>query len=561
MANVWLARLGGKAGQLFAVKTILPHVAHDPAFKMMFLDEARIASRIDHPNVVRMVDVGEFAGIPYLVMDLVEGEPLFRLPKACERLGRRMPLGVVLRVLADASHGLHAAHELRNEAGTLLNVVHRDMSPQNILVSTAGHSLLIDFGVAKAVDRTAQQTSAGTLKGKISYMPREQACGEEVDRRADTWALGAVLYYLLSGRPPYKEDSQLATLQLAMSGAPIPPLSDAMPASLRALVTRALSQDPTERYQTAEELGDELEALMRRLGIHTTHAEVGGFVSQVMSDRLESRRQLIHTALTEAVHRESARTMMLSNPLTQRGPEEQSSLNEGMVSMPAVAAERSPALSQTSVLVPTAPFAPPSGPMLPIGPPSVPALRVVGPEPPQEPSTAGAFVAFSDTSKTVVASKSSARWPTYALAGGLGLGGIALIIAALVVPSRRGSAAGARIEQAPVRATASVATVDAPQPTVAAAPSPSPSPVETAPPVDMTPPVVTAAPPAVTPAPQPVALAPPELPATPAAVVVTSPPRSQPPPTRASPPPAAKPPPRPTPVTSPRRKRDDEAGF
>src|SRR5215212_5511603 len=114
MANVWLARVQGKAGfeKLYAVKTILPNVADDPTFKDMFLDEARIASRITHPNVVHMVDVGEFHGTPYLVMDLVEGEPLYKLPRACEKRGTRMPLGVVLRILADACHGLHGAHEL-----------------------------------------------------------------------------------------------------------------------------------------------------------------------------------------------------------------------------------------------------------------------------------------------------------------------------------------------------------------------------------------------------------------------------------------------------------------
>jgi hypothetical protein len=306
MANVWLARVREKKGarKLFAIKTIRPYVADDPLFRTMFLDEARIASRIVHPNVVRMMAVGEFESIPYLVMDLIEGVPLHSLPRACEKANRRLPLGVLLRIIADACKGLHAAHQVCDDEGRPLDIVHRDMSPQNILVSTAGIARVIDFGVAKAVDRATAQTNAGTLKGKITYMPQEQACGGAVDRRTDTWALGAVLYYMLAGRPPYKDDSQLATLQLVMTGAPIPPLPEAMPLPLSKLVMRALAHDPAERFQTAAELGDALEALMRRLGIVTLHADVGLFVCQTVAEELEAQRRLIAQAVANATSRE-----------------------------------------------------------------------------------------------------------------------------------------------------------------------------------------------------------------------------------------------------------------
>jgi eukaryotic-like serine/threonine-protein kinase len=336
MANVWLARVQGKLGfnKFFAVKTILPNVAEDPAFKDMFLDEARIASRIEHPNVVHISDVGEFANVPYLVMDLVEGEPLYKLPRACEKANTRLPLGIVLRILADACHGLHAAHELRDDAGNLLNVVHRDMSPQNILVSTSGVSKVIDFGVAKARDRATAQTSAGTLKGKISYMPREQALGKDVDRRADTWALGAVLYYLLAGRPPYKEDNQLATLQLVMNGAPIPALPAPIPMSLRTLVMRALAHEPAQRFQTAAEMGTALEELMRKLSISTTHANVAQFVNKVLGDKLESRKALITSAVNEASNRERVREALINVPVDLESGDDQGSLQEGLVAIP-----------------------------------------------------------------------------------------------------------------------------------------------------------------------------------------------------------------------------------
>lgn len=337
MANVWLARVQGKMGfqRLCAVKTILPNVADDASFKTMFLDEARIASRIEHPNVVHMTDVGEAQGIPYLVMDLVEGEPLHKLPRACEKRGIRIPLGVVLRILADACHGLHAAHELLDDDGQSLGVVHRDMSPQNILVSAAGVSKVIDFGVAKARDRTTGQTSVGTLKGKISFMPREQALGQDVDRRADTWALGAVLYYLLTGRPPFKGEHQLATLQMAMNGAAIPPLPSTFPMSLRMAVTRALAHEPGQRYQTALEMGEALETLMRKLGVVTTHAEVGSFVQQTLGEKLDARKQLVASALGEASNRERARSA-LTVPVDLDDPGESSagSHDPGLVVVP-----------------------------------------------------------------------------------------------------------------------------------------------------------------------------------------------------------------------------------
>lgn len=336
MANVWLARVQGKLGfqKLFAVKTILPNVADDAAFKTMFLDEARIASRIEHPNVVHMIDVGEAAKVAYLVMDLVEGEPLHKLPRACEKLGQRIPLGVVLRILADACHGLHAAHELRDDSGQLLNVVHRDMSPSNILVAASGVAKVIDFGVAKARDRSTGQTTVGTLKGKISYMPREQALGQDVDRRADTWALGAVLYYLLAGRPPYKEEQQLATLQLAMNGAPIPPLPVTLPLSLRTAVNRALAHEPSQRYQTAAEMGEALEQLMRKLGVVTTHTQVGQFVQQVLGEKLESRKQLVASALAEAANRERARSALTAASVGGDGADESGSHNQALIAVP-----------------------------------------------------------------------------------------------------------------------------------------------------------------------------------------------------------------------------------
>ena len=321
MANVWLARIQGKHGfaKLVAVKTILPNIAEDEHFKQMFLDEARVAAHIEHPNVVQINDVGDHDGVSYLVMDLIEGESLQGILKACDRQGKRLPLGVALRILTDACLGLDAAHELRDPSGRPLNVVHRDISPQNILVTTAGTAKVIDFGIAKARDRATGDTSAGTLKGKISFMPHEQALGRDVDRRTDTWALGAVLYMLLVGRPPYKGENQLATLQLVMSGAPIAPLPDGVPPVICSIVAKALMHDPSHRFQSARELGMALEDAMNRLGLGTTSTQVAQLIQERMGDRLKERRDFVQSALAEAANRERVRGMLLTPSVDAEG--------------------------------------------------------------------------------------------------------------------------------------------------------------------------------------------------------------------------------------------------
>ncbi len=222
MASVWIARQTGKHGfqKLVAVKTMLPKYAEDPAFQHMFIDEARIASRIEHANVTQILDVGEQHGVTYLVMEYVDGDALSKISRAARKKNVKIPLGVLLRIVADVCGGLHAAHELRDDKGRPLGVVHRDVSPQNVLVTTRGVAKLIDFGIAKARDRLSGDTNADTLKGKVQYMAPEQALGKAVDRRADVYAVGAVLYHLIAGKPPFEAENDIQTLFLVTSGRP-----------------------------------------------------------------------------------------------------------------------------------------------------------------------------------------------------------------------------------------------------------------------------------------------------------------------------------------------------
>jgi serine/threonine protein kinase len=318
MASVWVARQLGKHGfeKLVAIKTILPRFAADARFQAMFLDEARIAARLDHPNVAHIFDLGEKNEILYLAMEYVDGDALIKLHRACQQGGLSLPAGVVLRVLADTCAGLHEAHELKDATGKPLEIVHRDVSPHNVLVSTKGIAKLIDFGIAKARSRLATATNSGVLKGKIQYMAPEQALSRPVDRRADVWAVGAVLYQLLSGRPPYAADNHLQTLHLLGSGRPPLPLPPAVHPAVARIVRKALAHSRENRYETAADLGEAIEDAMVQAGLSTTTADVAAFAADHLGDLAERRRQVIDVALGAAGERQ--RLEGLLRPVSER---------------------------------------------------------------------------------------------------------------------------------------------------------------------------------------------------------------------------------------------------
>lgn len=317
MASVWLARFGGRLGfeRLVVIKMILPQYSQDPRFQEMFLDEARIASKIEHSNVARILDVGEHEDNYFIVMEWVDGDSLSKVLRAAEQRKQRVPPGIALRIIADAAAGLHAAHELTDRDGTHLGVVHRDVSPQNILIANNGTTVIIDFGVAKARDRVSQETSAGQLKGKIRYMAPEQALGKNLDHRADVWALGAMLYEMFTGLPPYDGPNEVATLHKLTSGERPPPLPRTMPEVLRAVVERALAYDPDQRFATALELNLALEGAMVEINEPTTPAIVAHYTGQLLTDRKTARRRAVDTALDAARKRDTGERVSLATPL------------------------------------------------------------------------------------------------------------------------------------------------------------------------------------------------------------------------------------------------------
>ncbi|MBX3232901.1 MAG: serine/threonine protein kinase [Labilithrix sp.] len=374
MAAVWIARLIRKRGfeKLVAIKMILSSHSQDETFQEMFFDEARIASRIEHPNVAHIHDLGDDEGIVYLVMEYIDGHALTKLRKAIAASGDRFPLPVALRVMADVCAGLHNAHELRSNEGELLAVVHRDVSPQNILVSVAGVSKVIDFGVAKAANRSAIKTNTGFIKGKLQYMAPEQALARPVDRRADVWAVGAVLYHLLASRPPYEADNQLALLHLLERGHPPAPLPASVPAAVAAIVARALAHDLGARYAGADALG----AAIEETGLAGAPNAVSACLQKYLGGETEQRRTALARAIRVAEERtEDPTAPMLKSPTVDASavprPAQESTRKITIDDEPAIRAaiaRAAAAVKQTTKLeafqVPSR-VAPPSAPRLP----------------------------------------------------------------------------------------------------------------------------------------------------------------------------------------------------
>lgn len=301
MAAVWAARLKGTRGftKTVAVKTMLPTISDNPHFEQMFLDEAQLASRIRHPNVVEILDLGEQDDLLYLVMEWVDGEPLSSIRRvAAKREGIPRPIGV--KVVQDAAAGLHAAHELKDEQGKQIGLVHRDISPQNILITFDGVVKIVDFGVAKAAGRTVEHTNSGQIKGKPPYMSPEQALGKDIDRRTDIFALGIILYQLTTGKHPFRGENDMITLQNIVSDRPIIPpraYDKDYPKPLESVVMRALDRDPDKRYQTAAELEAALDRVFPPTVPRVRTEDVGKFVSAMLGDRGDERR----TALRDAI--------------------------------------------------------------------------------------------------------------------------------------------------------------------------------------------------------------------------------------------------------------------
>lgn len=304
MATVYLARLTGMGGfqRFVAMKRLHPHLANEKEFVEMFLDEARIAARIHHPNVVPILEVGASNVGYYLVMEYIEGDTLARLLARAASTGKKLPVSIALRIAIDMLSGLHAAHELHDDQNQPVNLVHRDVSPQNVLVGQDGIARITDFGVARAASRLTA-TRVGQLKGKIAYMAPEQAAGaEDLDRRADVFSAGIVVWEALAQKRLFKAENEAATLSRVIAE-PVPLLFQVAPQvskEVSGVVMRALDRDTGKRFPSCAAFADALEAAAALKDRVATPRELAAYVNEVMGQEIAQQRDNVRTWLAHS---------------------------------------------------------------------------------------------------------------------------------------------------------------------------------------------------------------------------------------------------------------------
>lgn len=301
MATLYLGRADGPAGfeRLFALKVIHPHLSRHRDFMDMFTNEARIAARLRHPNVVSVYDVELNEAQCFIAMDYISGETLGATLAEALNQSRPPSLAIVSHIVAAACEGLHAAHELKSVDGEPVGVVHRDVAPQNILIGYDGAVRITDFGIAKAQDRLTE-TNPGVLRGTIAYMAPEQVRCEAVDRRADVFAVGVVLWEATVGMRLFRDRTAIGTAARVLR-LPVPPPSSiraGYPERLEAIVLRALERDPSSRYPSARTLGDDLHEFLRGSGARVSPSQVETFMKDLFCERYAARMRMEQLART-----------------------------------------------------------------------------------------------------------------------------------------------------------------------------------------------------------------------------------------------------------------------
>lgn len=314
MATVHYGRLLGPVGfsRTVAIKRLHPVHARDPEFVSMFLDEARLAARIRHPNVVPTLDVVAASGELFLVMDWIQGESLASLLRTLRSRGERMPPAVAASIFSGVLQGLHAAHEAKDERGLPLGIVHRDVSPQNVIVGVDGLARVLDFGIAKATVRVGT-TRDGQIKGKLSYMAPEQLRAESLTREADIYAASVVFWEMITGQKLFAGDSEGVVIGKILQG-DVPPLRKLvpdLPASVEAVTMRGVARDPAERYSTAREMALAVESCFTT----ASAAEVTAWLEKVAASTLSER-----AAIVARIEAEERAPQTLPESLAEIGP-------------------------------------------------------------------------------------------------------------------------------------------------------------------------------------------------------------------------------------------------
>jgi TonB family protein len=355
MAELYKARLSGVEGfqKILAIKKILPHLADNDEFITMFADEAKLAAQLNHPNIVHIFDLGKIeSGGYFIAMEFVEGRDLRAILKSGREIGQPLPVPLSVYIACKVAAALDYAHRRRESDGRELKIVHRDVSPQNILISYEGDIKLCDFGIAKAASK-ASQTESGALKGKVRYMSPEQAWGKPIDRRSDLFSLGAVMFEMLTDQVLFRGDTDLTVLEKVRAAEVVAPSSvnPEVPRNLDAIVLKALAREPEDRYANASDMLRDLEAV---LYAHTPAP--GSADLAIYLHRLQAEE----AAAAEARAREAARAIP-PEPEQKRKTKGTPVVRRGTGSAPNLAAPAAPA----------APDRPPAAPARELTPPSV----------------------------------------------------------------------------------------------------------------------------------------------------------------------------------------------
>jgi serine/threonine protein kinase len=294
MAEIFLARQEGLEGfeKTIVIKRIRPHLSNQKAFVTMFLNEAKLAAQLNHPNIVQIYDLGKIGESYFIAMECIVGRDMRRILPKAEAMGVDFPLVYALKIASSVCEGLYYAHQRTDLYGNPLRIVHRDVTPENIFVSFDGTVKILDFGIAKAANQI-EQTRAGEIKGKLSYMSPEQCMGKSLDQRSDIFSLGAVLYEWITGNKLFSGESEVAILKSISDGKIVPPseVRKDLPENVERILMRALERDRDLRYQTAWEMQSDLDLFLTKRDFTPSNIHLANFMRQLFKDELEEERQ------------------------------------------------------------------------------------------------------------------------------------------------------------------------------------------------------------------------------------------------------------------------------
>lgn len=313
MAEIWLAHLAGPEDfeKLVVIKKIKPHLALQDSFVKMFFNEAKLAAQLTHPHIVQLYELGEFEGVYFIVMEYIFGRDLSEIQPKLAEVKIPFPHEYAIKIMSQACEGLYYAHGKTDHLGNPLHIVHRDISPHNILVSFGGNVKILDFGIAKASNQY-EQTQQGMLKGKVSYMSPEQILGEPLTCRSDIFSLGIVFYEMLTGLKLFSGENELAIIKSIVEGPIYPPSyfmgknerADEIPEELERIILKALEKDPEHRYQNAWDMQFDLNKLLSKLDFNPSNIHLSNFLKQLFSKEYEREKRYLEKKIKELIYTE-----------------------------------------------------------------------------------------------------------------------------------------------------------------------------------------------------------------------------------------------------------------